>query len=296
MLNTVSYNKVRYKFHNGVNRIDDYNIIDYSLTSFGGFTDGFNQGTGRRIELPTNEVELTVNTHASFNHKHFYFARCYTAYRIDTTDLDKKQDIVKYTAQLTKDIDSSKTILPIIAYYNNESEFVVDDINFNSLDIVSDRSYGYSNCLIVKNKFEASQKFYTIMSFINWQKHNTNNNSIELKNYNLAVEYLNNCLRQIGYDKIYYDFVNKKLYVSSYKDIDIETLNVEIQIYIGIMFDILMKAIMLNPKNNNPFNVEGCIGITYPFNIFYKNKLIDNITKIFPNVQLLVLNEKYNGE
>jgi len=87
------------------------------------------------------------------NNKIFHFVRCYTNYQLDTKDLDKKQDIVKYANELDKNIEDKKTILPLIAYYNNYTEFECDCSTNN----LNSRSLGYSNCLIVKNKFGASK-------------------------------------------------------------------------------------------------------------------------------------------
>ena len=76
------------------------------------------------------------------------------------------------------------------------------------------------------------------------------------------------------------------------KSTDITTFDIQTQLFIAIIMDVLMRAIMLNPKKYNPFDVEGCVGITYDFDDFYFYKIIDNLVKIFPNIQILILKNR----
>lgn len=286
MLKVIKYNDVIYKFENRLNFLSE-NIIDIAITSYGAFTDVFDNGTGRRVELEENEKELTANAQIVLNNIHFNFSRCYTNYVLDTKELDKRQDIFCYAQKLKKNLNDNKTILPLISYYNNVSEFK----NINALkelkDIIGKRDYGYKNCLIVNNKFDFAQTKYIeiILKSIN----------INQEKYYIINQMLNNIQNSIycvGCSDLFYDIEEKSFFVKYKKKIiKITDLTNDLQIYIGIILDLHMRALALNPFENNPCNVSGCVGITYNFDKIKLNKLINTITKLFPNIQLLVLDK-----
>lgn len=290
MLKNIKYNSVCQKFHRGINRIYNNEIIDIAITSFGGFTDAFTEGVGRRVEIKEDECELSVNTVAEINNKIFHFSRCYTHLQLDTKDLDKKQDIVKYANELNKSLKDQKIILPIIAYYNESTEFEDSYSRYSQNNTMSNRDCGYSNCLIVKNKFNPTQDFFKIISFIAWQKSNMNIQDDLVNHYYTAINHISNALRKIGYDGIVFDPVNDCLLVSKNNEyIELVKLKKDYQIYTAIVFDLNMRSLMLNPYCYNPFNVEGCIGITYKFE---KDKMLSNLvctlSKQFPKIQILI--------
>lgn len=290
LLDSIKYDDTFVKFHDGINYITDKNIIDIAITSFGGFTDAFEKGNGRRIELMADVEEFSVNTFARINRNDFHFVRCYTTSMLDTKEIDKKQDIVKYAKKLSDKIKKTSTKLPLIAYYNDCTVF--DDINFywSDKDVLKDRSYGYSNCLIVKNKFENVQKFFVSASLMYKTYSMSNTNSIFLKNYDKAVDNINDALKQIGYSNIYYSIFKNALCVKNQKNeiILVKDLEKELQIYLMIVFDLNLRSLILNPFDKNPTNADGCIGITYNFNEKLKTKLLNILCKKFNNLQILI--------
>lgn len=289
MLKSIKYDDVFYKFHHGNNYISDKKIIDIAITSFGGFTDAFDNGVGRRVELDENIEELSVNTFATINKKDFHFARCYTFYQVDTRELDKKQDIVKYASKLNNQLVKKDVVLPIIAYYNESTKMEDVCYNLNNDNIFFDRTYGYNNCLIVKNKFENTQKFFVLASALYYQYKLSNKKQTFYKNYNRAICNIKKSINTIGYSSLYYDFGNNALFViKSGKRISVKSLNEDEQIYLMIIFDLNMRAIMLNPDYLDPFSVSGCVGITYKFDDSKKNKLLNIINKQFSKLQILI--------
>lgn len=286
MLKNIKYNDVCQKFNRGINRINNEEVIDIAITSFGGFTDAFENGVGRRVQLKENECQLSVNTVAQINNKMFHFVRCYTNYQLDTKDLDKKQDIVKYANELDKNIEDKKTILPLIAYYNNCTEFECDCSTNN----LNSRSFGYSNCLIVKNKFGASKQFYKMLSYMCWQKRMMNIDDNFTKFYQIAVKNICKGLDKIGFNGFVYDPIKDLFFVSKNKTmIQLSNISKDNKIFFAILFDLNMRCLMLNPHNKSPFKVEGCVGITYKFE---KNNLLTTLScllsKQFSKIQILI--------
>lgn len=292
MLKNVKYRNVCQKFHRGINRIDNEEIIDVSITSFGGFTDSFSEGVGRRVDLQDGEIELSVNTVAEINDKVFHFTRCYTDFQSDTKELDKKQDIVKYGKELDENIDKKKFDLPVIAYYSNNSVFEDDCVSTNHTtnNVLNNRSLGYSNCLIVKDKFSPTQRYFCLNAFLNWQKQTMNVKDCACDNFLKALDNIKNALYKTGYNGLIYNDTEECLMTyHKNKWIKISDLDKDVLIYIAIIFDLNMRCIMLNPNHKNPFGIEGCVGITYRF--LNKNKLFELaniINKQFPRFQILI--------
>lgn len=287
MLKSIRYNDICQKFHRGINKINDDEIIDYAITSFGGFTDSFVNGVGRRIDLNQDDCELSINTVAEINQKTFHFVRCYTNYQFDTKQIDKKQDIVKYAVKLNQSIDDCKIVLPLIAYYSNNIDFS-DNMYFNNF--TDSRDIGYANCLIVKNKFAPTQDFFKFISFLTWQKDNARIKDVISNNYHIAISYINKTIKNIGYEGIVFDTTKDSLMVYKKSNFyKLSQIDKDERIYISIIFDIIMRCLILNPLKPNPFQVDGCIGITYKFRqkkLF--NKLINCLCKQLPNVQFLI--------
>ena len=288
MLKNIKYNNIYQKFHRGVNRVNNDQIVDIAITSFGGFTDAFTSGVGRRVEISNDIVELSVNTVAEINNKTFRFTRCYTKYQLDTKELDKRQDIVKYANELDKSLDSNKNELPLIAYYNQLTEF--EDITSYSRNDLTDRSLGYSNCLIVKNKFFPTQDYFKYISFIVWQKEIVSNIDNSVNNYRIAMNNINKVVKKIGYDSLVYE-PNKDclMLVKNDKMIELSKIDVNDMLFVAIVFDLNIRALILNPKSKNSFNVNGCVGITYKFDNDKKFfDLINILSKQFNKVQFLI--------
>ena len=76
MIKYMRYKENCFKFHNGINFIDDFNVVEYAGTIFGSFTNAFKHGNGRRIDIPKDEVEIAMSCCASFNKKTFNFTAC----------------------------------------------------------------------------------------------------------------------------------------------------------------------------------------------------------------------------
>ena len=289
MLKDIRYDNFCFKFCKGLNFINNNEIIDIAMTSFGGFTGAFNKGIGRRVELNDDEEALTVSTHLNMHNIDLYFSRCYTHFKSDTDTVDKKQDVVKYTKDLTANIDKDETHLPIIIYYNEATDFDEEKFDFNRSDVLTDKSYGYNNCLIVNNKFSSTQLYFMFSDFVCWQK-----SKINMKNqyyYNCVNMYKSmvEFIKYIGYNKIFYNVTEDSICVCNRKnDIKkISDLNKEDKIYIAVVLDIHMRVLMLNPNSKNIFNEEGCIGFTYQFDSKRLNNLTNLLHKKFKNFQLL---------
>ena len=142
MLKNIKYNNIYQKFHRGVNRVNNDQIVDIAITSFGGFTDAFTSGVGRRVEISNDIVELSVNTVAEINNKTFRFTRCYTKYQLDTKELDKRQDIVKYAKNLAKNLNKVRKENQKIVDY-------VEDILKKILKKILAKTSSYKKVLVV---------------------------------------------------------------------------------------------------------------------------------------------------
>ena len=66
-------------------------------------------------------------------------------------------------------------------------------------------------------------------------------------------------------------------------------IDVNDMIFVAIVFDLNIRVLILNPKLKTPFNVGGCVGITYKFNNDKKFfDLISLLSKQFNKVQFLI--------
>lgn len=300
MLKYIRYRENYIKFHRGINFYENYDIVDAAGTILGCFTGSFLKGHGRRIDLPKGEVEIAMSGCIDINDKIFNFTRVYTNVKTDTDDLDKKQDIYKYATKLEKELSSTKeeeknVKLPIFLYYNDETKYEPIKFRFDENDVVTNRTLGYSNCLIVFSKFDASQKYMAFGSFIAWQSYLSNLENKVSNNFKKAIQNINSCIEKIGYKNIKYSIIKneitlekngEEIALSSIKDVDD-------LIFISIVLDINMRSLILNGSvMDNSFDADGCIVITYKFKKSILLTLTNKINEMFPNCQLIVYNKE----
>lgn len=297
MIKYIRYKENCFKFHKGVNILHNFDEVDYAGTIFGGFTSYFKHGNGRRLDVPADEVEVSMSCCTSFNKKTFNFTRVYTDSRTDTEEFDKRQDIVRYAKKCEKNITENKeeVIFPLICYYNNETKFNNLVAVLSNVDSVTSRDYGYNNCLIVYNKFDAAQQYFAVSSYLAWQHDINKSNKHFVKKYKTTLKYINDIIGKIGYSDFKYNLVKQSITVLKngeeicLKDIE----NKDEQIYICIVFDVFVRNLMLNMNQSiNVEDTEGVVVISYNFE---DNRMLDNLVSSIhnrlDNVQIIVYNK-----
>ena len=292
MIKYIRYKENCYKFHNGINMVSDFNIAEYAGTIFGGFTVNFKHGNGRRLDIPSSEVEVSMSCCASFNKKTFNFTRVYTDVRTDTEEFDKRQDITRYAVKCDKNISDNKeeVILPMFAYYNNETKFNNLVVSFSNVEVLTDRTYGYNNCLIVFNKFDASQQYFACSSYMAWQHDICNTNDEFVNKYKKTVKNINDIIGKIGYSDIKYNMIKQAITVKK-DDNEIAIKDIEDkdeQIFIAIVFDIFVRNLMLNHLQNiDVEDTEGTVVISYKFKDNFLEYLINSVSGKLRNLQII---------
>jgi len=300
MLKYIRWRENYIKFHNGINYSDNYDIVDAAGTIFGGYTGAFAKGHGRRIDLPKDEVEISMSGCVKFNDKTFNFTRVYTNARIDTDDMDKRQDITKYASKLEKAFNGTKeedkdVKLPVFLYYNDESKYDFTQVKMEENEVLTDRTLGYANCLIVLNKFEVSQKFIVLASFIAWQMDIAEKDNKMSRQFKQAIKNINKGIAKIGYSNIRFNLqLNDITVEKSGNEIALKDIkDADEQMFIAILLDVNMRSLILNVSiMDNVFESEGCVVISYNFDKTLINPLVNNIHECFPKLQLIVYNKE----
>ena len=292
MIKSIRFKNVCEKFKKGINYTNNVDVIEACATCFGGFCNAFDKGTGRRIDLPQNETEIDISTHAIVNDRNFYFTRCYTNLRSDTESLDEKQDIVKYAKQLQKKLDDKKEAkkvnLPLFVYYNESIDFVPIEVDISDVECCTNRTVGYSNCLIVKDHFNCSQQMFAISNFLYWQKDNFNIKDQFYYNFQSLTKILNCFLNHFNFKSLRYDIIKKSLILNdSKKDIKFEDLDSDKKIMIAIILDILMRTIILNPTSKKILDTYGVVCVSYCLKQKDLDYLNNFIMKNFHNFQII---------
>lgn len=306
MLKYIRWRENYIKFHNGINYSNDYDIVDAAGTIFGGFTGAFAKGHGRRLDIPQDEVEISMSGCVKFNDKTFNFTRVYTNLRADTDDMDKRQDISKYASKLDKAFSGTKeeeknVKLPIFLYYNDELKYNSIQVKMEENEVILDRTLGYANSLIVFNKFEVAQKYLVLASFIAWQMEIADSENKLSRNFRKAIKNINDAIKKIGYSNIRYNLEKNDITVEKAgKEIGLKDIkNNNDKFFIAILLDINMRALMLNVSfMENVFDAEGSIVISYIFDKEILTTLVNKIHESFPNLQLIVYEreEKENNK
>lgn len=287
MIKSINFKDRFYEFQK-TNILNDKFLIQLCATSCGGYCEQFKNGNGRRVQLSGDQVQLSVSSHFSFNKKDFYFTRCYTDYKPDTERLDKKQDIVKYANKVKKALQQNTfdQQLPLFVFFNSDIKFENKDFNDYQIEMLTKRDYGYNNCLLIKSHFDPSIDFFIVSELNSFMERDNKHHTQNVKNFQKAKNILNEFVNNLGYENLFYSLSNFKFMLFKEKrKLNLEFLQQQNKILIAILFDILMRSLMLN--KNNPFDCFGTVFVNYELQQKNLDLLLSFCQKYFKNLQFM---------